>query len=124
MKWASWTDFVLGLWLIVAPFALGYASVGRGRGEDVLFGIVIAGVALWRSLVSNDSAMAGVSWIVALAGLWVLFAPFALGYSSVGAAMTNDVIVGAVVFVLSVWQSLSHPHQPHHAQQAHPSITS
>ncbi len=120
MKWASWTDFVLGLWLIAAPFALGYAMVGHDRGEDVLFGIVIAGVALWRSLVSNDSAMAGVSWIVALAGLWVLIAPFALGYSSVGAAVTNDVIVGAAVFVLGIWQSLSHPHQP---QPSHQSIT-
>jgi hypothetical protein len=122
MKWASWTDFVLGLWLIVAPFALGYGSVGRGRGEDVLFGVLIAGFALWRSLINDDSPMVGVSWIVALAGLWVLFAPFALGYSAVGAAVTNDVIVGAIVFVLGVWQSLSHPH--HEAHQAHTSITS
>jgi len=118
MKWASWSDFVLGLWLIVAPFALGYAMVGRR--EDVLFGIIIAGCALWRSLVSNDSPMAGLSWVIAVAGLWVLIAPFALGYSTVGLAVANDVIVGAVVLVLSVWQALAHPHQPMtHATQQH-----
>jgi len=44
------------------------------------------------------------SWINALLGLWVLLAPFILGYSGTsGGATWNDVIVGVVVIILEVW---------------------
>ncbi|HEX5415873.1 MAG TPA: SPW repeat protein [Chloroflexota bacterium] len=37
----------------------------------------------------------------ALAGIWVFFAPFLLGYSLVAPATINDVIVGFIVAVFS-----------------------
>ena len=42
MNWISWTNFVLGLWLIIAPFTLGYAGVTTAVYEDVILGILIA----------------------------------------------------------------------------------
>jgi SPW repeat len=35
MKWAGWTNVLLGLWLIAAPFALAYAGVTTAVYEDV-----------------------------------------------------------------------------------------
>lgn len=42
MKSLSWTNFVLGLWLVVAPFILVYHGVSAALWEDVIAGILIA----------------------------------------------------------------------------------
>ena len=80
MKWASWTSSVLGLWLTVAPFALGYVNVGTAIYTDVMPGAVIATFALLRALGPDMEGMADLSWVVAGGGLWVLLAPFLVGY--------------------------------------------
>jgi hypothetical protein len=46
------------------------------------------------------------NWLVAVAGLWELLSPFALGYSALTVAMWNAVIVGAVLIVLGAWAAL------------------
>lgn len=107
MKWASWTNFVLGFWLIIAPFSLAYAGVAAALYEDIILGIGIAALALWRALGKEMPAMAGVSWSVAGGGFWVLIAPFALGYAGTTAAVYNDVIVGLAVLVLGLWRAMS-----------------
>ena len=105
MKWPSWTSFVLGLWLIVSPFAL---ASGRGTAtyEEVVLGIVIAALGLWRVQGADTPSMAGAGWLLGVAGAWVLVAPFVLGYGATG-AVYNDVIVGALVLLLGLWQALT-----------------
>lgn len=117
MKWASWTNLVLGLWLIIAPFSLAYAAVTAAVYEDVILGIVVASLALWRALARETPEMAYVSWTVAVGGLWVLIAPFALGYNATTAAAYNDVIVGLAVLILATWRAVSRPQgeMPHMA---------
>lgn len=107
MKYVSWTNVVLGLWLIAAPFLLGYSGLTRAAYEDVLLGIGIASLALWRAVGPETREMAGVSWLVATAGAWVAIAPFALGYEAASAAVGNDVTVGIVVLGLAVWRALA-----------------
>lgn len=46
------------------------------------------------------------SWIIALAGLWELIAPFVLRYS-VAVATYNAVIVGIILIILGAWAALS-----------------
>jgi hypothetical protein len=40
-SWAAVVDGILGLWLIVAPFALGYAVL-VSRWDSVIVGIIVA----------------------------------------------------------------------------------
>jgi len=50
--WLSWTNFVLGGWLIIAPFILGY---GRAApiSNDIVVGIIILALAAWSALASR-----------------------------------------------------------------------
>ena len=107
MKWASWTSSVLGLWLTVAPFALGYVNVGTAIYTDVMPGAVIATFALLRALGPDMEGMADLSWVVAGGGLWVLLAPFLVGYSETRAAVANNGSVGLVVSILGTWRAVS-----------------
>ncbi len=102
MKWATWITFILGLWLIVAPFALAYGATAPGsRAEDVIMGILIAAFSLWASLAPAPPA--GVSWLIFIFGIWVLIAPFVLGFSHASsAAVGNNVIIGIVTLILGL----------------------
>jgi len=50
MKGLSWINFILGLWLIVAPFALHYRDITMAMWNNVIVGIVIAILAIYRAL--------------------------------------------------------------------------
>jgi hypothetical protein len=42
LPWLSWLEFVLGIWLIAAPFVLGYADVARPFTNDIIVGVTVA----------------------------------------------------------------------------------
>ena len=109
MKWLSWTSFVLAAWLIFAPFVLGYTSARAAVYEDVILGIVVASLALWRALGAETESMARLSWVVAAGGFWVMMAPFELGYGTTRAPVDNDIIVGLAMLILGVWRATSRP---------------
>ena len=45
--WEEWTNLVLGAWLIIAPFLLGYSSQSGAAWDHVILGVVIAAEAVW-----------------------------------------------------------------------------
>ncbi|SMD24667.1 SPW repeat protein [Lentzea albidocapillata] len=99
---ASGLTFLAGLWLVLAPFALGYDTAPQARWNDVVIGGVIAVLAIVRTF-----APMRVAWfsIVNLAlGIWLVIAPLTLGYSRPEAtpeAVINDLVVGAVVVAMA-----------------------
>jgi hypothetical protein len=114
------SDLLAGLWLLVAPFVLGYAELLGPLWNDVIIGAVIAVVAVLR--IGTGLSERALSRALAMLGSWLIVAPFVLGYASVetevarGAAATangalvtilaetasgNDVLVGIAVLVLA-----------------------
>lgn len=45
--WEEWADIVLGLWLIISPWILGFGNVERAAWNVVLCGLVIMVSAAW-----------------------------------------------------------------------------
>jgi len=116
VKWTSGTNLVAGIWLILAPFILGYSAVTGALWNDILVGLAITGLAWARVAkpLENEAA----SWTNAVLGVWLLAAPFALGYTATAAAMWNDIVVGLVVVVLGAWSAVaSRDHQATGAQK-------
>jgi hypothetical protein len=50
--------------------------------------------------------MQRVGWLCTLLGVWLICAPFFLGYSGASGAMWNDVITGICVVILGTWAAL------------------
>lgn len=42
-------------------------------------------------------------WIFVLAGIWLIIAPFVLGYSETSASLWNDIILGIVIAVVGIF---------------------
>lgn len=105
VKGLSWINFLLGIWLIVSPFALLYRGISEALWDNVIVGVCVAVLAVWRAVARETEDLAGVSWIMALLGLWTLVSPFLLGYSRMREAMWNDVVVGIVIGVLAIYRA-------------------
>ncbi|PQO21929.1 hypothetical protein C2I36_15740 [Rhodobacteraceae bacterium WD3A24] len=52
MKWEPWAHAALGLWAVIAPFALGFSGLAAALAVHVVAGLLtlaLAGVELWRT---------------------------------------------------------------------------
>src|SRR5438105_1507816 len=80
-------NLIAGIWLIIAPFVLGYGN-GDPYWNDIVFGAIVAFFALIR--LSGAYRADWLSWLNALIGIWIFVSAFWLD-----ATMTagwNDII--------------------------------
>lgn len=99
MKWVSGLAVLLGLWLVIAPFAM--ESTETAVWNNVIVGaaiIILAGFNFYR--MSNERlGNLGVSALVALLGLWALVVPFVLEMGS-NDLLWSTAIAGLIIALL------------------------
>ena len=105
VRTASGLNLIAGLWLIVAPFILGYSNLQSTTWNSIIVGILIAGMAGYR--IANPHLNPWVSWVVAALGVWVILSPFVYAHSDVARPFWNDIIIGIVVLILGAWSAMS-----------------
>ncbi|HYS79552.1 MAG TPA: hypothetical protein VEM76_02520 [Anaeromyxobacteraceae bacterium] len=91
---ARWASFAIGLWLLLAPLALGYPTV-RAVLHDVTLGTLVCAAAL-----------AALEWplarfAIALLAAWLLTAANALGWGS-RTVIANELAAGVALLLLSL----------------------
>jgi hypothetical protein len=45
--WEEWVNLVLGVWMIISPWVLGYSATAAARDDAVIVGIVVAALSIW-----------------------------------------------------------------------------
>lgn len=103
MKRVMWINLVLGVWLIISPFALRYgaaSTVGAvAIANDVILGIVLVGSSWW--ILAAKAGQLGLSWLQVLCGVWLIIAPFLLQNRELSPTTINSLAVGIVVLIVS-----------------------
>jgi len=105
VDFASGANIVLGAWLVISPFILGYSGNSAALWNDIIFGVVILLLAWAR--VANPGGVSALSWINAVIGLWLIAVPFVFGFSTDPTALWNNIISGALVTILGAWSALA-----------------
>lgn len=108
VRTVSGIDILAGLWLIVAPFILGYSDVTVALWNAIITGLVVIGLSVARE-TKEGIHHTSTSWLNVIAGLWLIASPFTLGYANISAAVTNDVILGIIIAALALAGALIHP---------------
>ena len=103
VKTLSWLVVVLGAWEFLASFILGYSAKAGALWDAIILGIALVVLAGWAALSNQATTAKSLSWINTILGVWLVIAPFIVGYSKLAGALWNDIIVGILVAVLSVW---------------------
>ncbi len=94
---------LLGLWQIAAPFALGYAHVTAPLWNSVIVGALLIGFSLTCAVTTSAVLARTMDWLNVILGIWLIVAPFVMGYAGIVAGLWNAVIVGTLVAALSLW---------------------
>lgn len=126
VKAASGFNIIAGIWLIIAPFVLGYANVAAPLWNELIVGALVLVLAAVR--VGNPARYTGLSWANLVLGLWLIAAPFVLQYWGLGRAMWNEIIMGIIVAALaassaSMTNSFRRFHGHHHGPTTTPRPT-
>ncbi|PIU98604.1 hypothetical protein COS61_00490 [Candidatus Wolfebacteria bacterium CG03_land_8_20_14_0_80_40_12] len=55
MKSLNWIQLVLGLWVLVSPWLLGFAEVSTALWSNLIIGALMAIAALWQLFGAKQS---------------------------------------------------------------------
>jgi len=107
-RWQDWVILTLGVWLFFAPFFMSYGSItGAAAWSSYVAGTVaavFAASALWTPASQSEE------WVNLALGLWLVIAPFVLGfYGSEAVAAWNHVVAGIVITGGAIWAMAARP---------------
>lgn len=68
-------NLILGAWLIISPWILGYTSAAA-QWDQTIIGIVVVILAVLRGLAPRQQWL---SFLTGLVAIWAVIAPFILG---------------------------------------------
>ena len=97
-RWQDWINLIFGAWLFFSPWLLKYVTLGAASWNSFVFGIAIVVFAVWALFAPKVWE----EWTNLILGLWLIIAPWVLGFSAHALATWNLVVVGVVVAVLSL----------------------
>jgi len=93
-RWQDWVILIAGLWLLCSPFWMAsYAIAGSAALNSVIVGVLLV-AASWVALARPRPWE---EWVNLVLGVWLVVAPFVLGFEDAGAPMLNHVVVGVIV---------------------------
>ncbi len=99
MKGIMWINLLLGVWLVVAALAMG---VHTGlAANNVVLGILFIACSWW--MLAAMAPPVGIAWFEILCGLWLIAAPFALGFSAMHGEVVNNVISGIIGIIVAAF---------------------
>ena len=111
-RWQDWFNLVLASWLILAPFVAFGASGDVATWNSYACGAIVAIfaiAALVRPQVWEE-------WVNIVVGLWLIVAPFALGFTDQSIPMWNQIVLGALIGADALWAAVQYsPRQKHPA---------
>lgn len=96
-RWQEWASFALGLWLAVSPWIVGYAEHEAATANAAFVGLALALASHFEATFDHISA----EWLNLAMGLWLVAAPFVLGFGAAAVASANSIAVGTLVTVLA-----------------------
>jgi hypothetical protein len=112
MKVLNWIIALLGLWEfadIAALFIPDFGKIPDFLWNHIIVGFLLMFVGVWAARTSHANTARTLNRIAAGAGVWLMISSFILRYPVVDAGLWNDLIVGAIAFVLGVWAALTSP---------------
>lgn len=103
-RWQDAVALVLGVWLLFAPFIIGYGSLnGLAAWNSYLVGAAVAIASAWALRVP-EAWEESVIVLNLVLGFWLVTSPYVLDFSpSKEAAAWNELVVGLLIAADAIW---------------------
>lgn len=97
--WQDPVNVVCGAWLILSPWALGFAGTTAATWNFLVAGVLLVATALGAIFLPRLWE----EWTETAIGLWVVVSPWLVGFSASDAAKADAILSGLVILTLSLW---------------------
>ena len=97
--WQDPANVLMGVWLILSPWALGFQSERNAMMNAVIVGVLLIAAALGAIFVPR----AWEEWSETALGLWLVISPWVIGFAALETAKISTVASGLIVVVLALW---------------------
>ena len=97
--WQDPVNVVLGAWLVLSPWILGFSGERVVMANAVIIGVLLIAASLGAIFVP----MAWEEWTEAVLGLWMAASPWLLKYSAQLTVTTSAFLTGVIILALSLW---------------------
>jgi hypothetical protein len=102
----SWINILLGIWVIISPFVLGFSQLPRVMWNNIATGIAVGILAIIRTGMRRQS---GWSWVNVILGIWLIISPLVVAFITTDTALWNNVILGIIITIIAWSESVSAP---------------
>jgi hypothetical protein len=100
-RWQDWTNVLLGCWLVVSPWQMGYSLNETATMNACGLGAVL----IVFNLISVCRLLdEGQEIFNILLGTWLMLSPYALGFTTDRVPAINALAGGVMIVALAVWQ--------------------
>ena len=99
MKLRGNLNALIGVWFIIAPWAIGYSDQSGALWSSIIFGIIQVIVSLWG--YDKPGWNSWQNWISAITGVWFIIFPFI--YSLTNGEVWSSVVLGLITIIFSLW---------------------
>lgn len=101
MKLLISINILLGIWLLFAPWVLGFHAVASGAtAGNGIIGILLIVTSVW--VLQAPAIPPAVSALQVLCGLWLVLAPFVRGFRQLTYATKDNVAIGVVAIFVAL----------------------
>ncbi|WP_426089274.1 SPW repeat protein [Janthinobacterium sp. PSPC1-1] len=104
-RWQDQVILLLGLWLLVSPWAFSYPEGSPQMLNAFASGLVIAVLAAFDLYKTYFWAVV----VNLLVGVWVAVSPWILRLAEQRVVLWNELLVGIAVVVLALWELRTDP---------------
>lgn len=112
-NWQDVVCLILGLWLVVSPWVLGFTAIQFAMWNAIVLGAVIVVMTLMELVEFHDWE----EWTDMVIGGWLAISPWVLGFTAEAGgsavATANFVIVGLLVLAMAAWSLIGHRSDAH-----------
>lgn len=113
-SWQDTVSLILGVWLFLSPWILGFTATEAAMWNAVAFGLLIIAMAVLALVEFHEWE----EWADMAVGLWLVVSPWVLGFAVIAAgaasvATWNVIVVGLLTLGLAAWSLRDHRHHTH-----------
>jgi len=105
----DWINLVLAVVLFITPWVFGFATEQYASWNAWVGGVLVGAVAIGALGAFREWE----EWLNLLLGIWVIVAPWVLGFAAITAAMSAHVVLGLLIAASAAWEIWEVRHGPH-----------
>lgn len=104
-RWQDGVILLLGVWLFISPWVMGYPSDSTPAVNAYIAGAIIAALAIFDLYKTYVWAVL----VNIIVGAWVAASPWVVGVAGDGQMSMSMLVVGIATIVLGLWEMRSDP---------------